>query len=550
MAVFLLLSPFSTDAMLSVPAVLAVWGVLERPEKHRSWVAAYAGMILCGAIALAKFSVLPVAVLAAILIDGLGLRARRIPLAVVSLAGGLVFFFIALGQSLGDLPAFLKTSLEVSSGFTEAMSLFGDRVELTCWLVLAVILLGCVVRLALVRARRDRSVAWAEAARVLFVFVALFIGFKTGFVRHDMHSRHAWGALGVIAMLLLASDSVRREGRAAFAFMVLIVAAILAAQYAVPGANPPVTPWTQAVATLDEGWRQFRRGVAFNLGPAAFLAEQGAVQQGALAALRAAHPLPALDGTVDMIPNMQARVLANGLNYRPRPTIQEYTTYSPSLIAYNRAFFESARAPDYLLFAPSAIDGRLPSLAEGALWPLFLAKYEPVQSLQEMLLLRKRATPLNGLLTQLQTGTARLRETMAVPATPHPLFVTMDLRPTLFGRLLNLVFRAPPVFLELKTAAGHEVTFRLIPAMARAGFFLSPIIVRPSEYLRLAAGEDAAQVAPVPTQFRIVTSGLGTRAYNVDVPVTFSQMQIPAADVSPQTRALAEALKGTPAPAN
>ncbi|MFG1465346.1 hypothetical protein V5F77_20905 [Xanthobacter sp. DSM 24535] len=527
------------DGLILVTPVLAAWAVLEQPERRAAWIFGYAGIAFCALLVLAKFLVFPLAVAAALVLDILSLRRRRPPLALVTFFALQWVLFWLSGQQASDFPAFISTSLEVAAGFGEAMSLFGDRNELASWLVMAVIVFVAVAWFARLRVNADRAAFWVEGLRVLFVLAVLLICFKAGFVRHDGHSFHAWAGLAVLS--LLVAGSVAPAGRIAFASAVLVTGVIVGLGLAAtrPVVHEPA--WAQAAGRLKDGVAQFGPGLDFQLAQTRFFAERAAIKQQVLAQLRAAHPLPPLEGTVDVIPNLQTRVLANGLKYQPRPTIQEYTTYTPTLIQNNRAFFEGPRAPDNLLFGLAPIDERLPALSEGALWPLFLARYEPVQALPDLVVLRKRAVPLPDLLTPIGQETVRLREKVPLPATTQPIFVTMNIRPTLLGRVMNLVFRTPPVFLELDMADGSARRFRLIPGMARDGFLISPLVTRTDDFLRLAAGGDATLAGPQPVSFRIVTSGLGTRSYEAEVPVTFYRLQMPADAISAQTRALAAA---------
>src|SRR5690606_11326253 len=116
-----------------------------------------------------------------------------------------------------------------------------------------------------------------------------------------------------------------------------------------------------------------------------------------LAEIRSKLTLPQLNGTVDIIQSEQSDLIANNLQFTPRPTIQEYTAYSSKLIARNRAFVEGSHPPDYLIMAPGSIDGRHPASAEGSLWPLFFATYQAEMDLVHSLVLRRRAVPIDNI---------------------------------------------------------------------------------------------------------------------------------------------------------
>ena len=159
-------------------------------------------------------------------------------------------------------------------------------------------------------------------------------------------------------------------------------------------------------AVARNGMHQVGRAAELLLDPPGWMAHQREEKAQSFRAVRSRRPLPALDGSGDVIPSVQSELIASGLEYRPRPTIQEYTTYSASLIDRNRRFFSGPRAPKYLLFAPGSIDGRHPASAEGPLWPLFLSLYEPVDRVRGMLLLRRRESSRSRVSSASRSGAA------------------------------------------------------------------------------------------------------------------------------------------------
>jgi hypothetical protein len=109
----------------------------------------------------------------------------------------------------------------------------------------------------------------------------------------------------------------------------------------------------------------------------------------------------------------------------------------------NVRHFSSTNRPEWLLFTPGSIDGRHPASAEGAQWPLFLRHYEPVDRVQQTLILKQRAESLPDLLGERQLVQARIGDTVPVPPVDAPQFVTITVRRSVIGSLVNLLFKAP-----------------------------------------------------------------------------------------------------------
>jgi hypothetical protein len=265
---------------------------------------------------------------------------------------------------------------------------------------------------------------------------------------------------------------------------------------------------------------QLSEGVRVATSPKKWLNEKLSQLQQASENIAASAKLPALAGTVDMIPSRQIEVIAAGLDYKPRPTVQEYATYSGDLIARNRSFFESDSAPDYLLFEPGSIDIRHPASAEGSLWPLFLQRYKSVDLAGSTLVLRKRQKPLAPLLGAPENGQATIGDWYPLPHTNDALFMKIDIRPTIIGKLLNFAFRPPQVTMSLAFGEGREEFFRLIPAQAREGMMLGPKIASSGDCLLVEQADRIDNLMRWPTGLRIDVGLFGRLAYSENVTIS------------------------------
>jgi hypothetical protein len=298
---------------------------------------------------------------------------------------------------------------------------------------------------------------------------------------------HAWYGFALAAAVSCVSVWSAAP-RLAWPLFILLAVSLIFAQY---WGNTMLNVSTRAALSLQlsRPFSELSRWSTFLSGPQLWVSAQEQQQTSAIARLRDAQPLTALDGTVDVIPSMQSVLIANGMRYSPRPTIQEYTTYTRGLIEKNRAFFRGPRAPDYLLMAPGSIDGRHPASAEGALWPELLSRYTPQGKIENLVLLRRRIQPISISMPIFRTETAELGSRVSLDSKRlGAVFTTIDVRPTIAGRLANLLFKSAEIYIDVHYADGMEKGYRLIPAMAREGFFLSPLIETGADYLALAVG--------------------------------------------------------------
>jgi hypothetical protein len=133
-----------------------------------------------------------------------------------------------------------------------------------------------------------------------------------------------------------------------------------------------------------------------------------------------------------------------------------------------------------------------------------LRGYDVVGYPRPYLQMAKRAAPADVFLDEAKSRViaARLGSDIAVDSA-GPVWATINIRPTLLGRIVAAVYKLPQLRIVLKLEDGRSIDHRYIPSIGNAGFILSPDLERTGSFLRLAAGLGLPRV----TSFRIVTSG-------------------------------------------
>jgi hypothetical protein len=144
---------------------------------------------------------------------------REVVLAVTVPAVAVGIGFYATIPSFAGLATFVKGSLEISSGYSVAMSTPGPRIELLA-AVETVVVVGALL-LIQARASRIPSLFWA-----LLLAIPLAISFKHGFVRQDHHIINFFCFCSLVLALISLASSLHR-GRlmavTAFALPFLVI---------------------------------------------------------------------------------------------------------------------------------------------------------------------------------------------------------------------------------------------------------------------------------------------------------------------------------------
>lgn len=445
-------------------------------------------ILLSGPILLSKLSYGLVLAPLVLLADAVRLWERRLPVMTVAFAAALPLAYAAAGQPLSAFPDFLANSLEIVNGYSRAMQIPGDRAELVASLVAAA-LAGLLVGGAAVLRwwNGDRTDLRPLAVALGFAWL-LFVLFKMGFVRHDVHPMvfHMGMPAGLAITLgwLDRPDPGRARRQAVFAVAILVALgasfywrSVLLSRYVT---DPAVRPIPMSGPNLPHDARRvvtrlvprLSTGLSWVSGRGFDTARER--RRKAEAALARAFP-PTVIGTVDAIPWDLAPLIASGLEYRPRPVPQSYSAYTPALQQLDAAHFAGPRAPCTLFLRVEDTDGRLPTLALGPSLPVIGRHYDAIDRDALGLVLRRRTSPRAAAVQAWPQRPARLDSWIAAPAAPGRLLMArVKVDRTLAGRLMGLAYQDPVMTITLRTASGREVTYRFVPDMAQAGFAISP----------------------------------------------------------------------------
>jgi hypothetical protein len=424
------------------------------------WILAGTGALVAVQL-LAKLNTgITVLALCVIALLGLSLRQRRV--AIAWFAGGLAVSLIGCwvlsGQSLAGIPEYVSGSLQVISGYSEAMGYEDPGRIWELWAALALTVVGLVI---IVQSEMPASPR-ARPALVVMWLVLAFTAFKSGFVRHSAGHANIYFAtmLGGLAVLPLT-----RLSRSGGAFVLLFATMLLVASLRDdPAGRIAPIGRTQAffhqAGTLADGSKlnaeivkaRGRLRQAYALDPRIYGALRG-------------HP-------AHVEPNEINVLWAYQLPWKPIPIFQSYTAFTADLDARNAAAYESADGPERVLrHAIPAIDGRNPAWESPAAIRAMLCNFREVVTVAPWQVLERVPN---------RCGAPRLlRETAARIGSPITVPPTLGLRTIVYMKLDGVaVSGVERISTTAYRARDRTLTFagsgpwRLVPGTAADGLLV------------------------------------------------------------------------------
>jgi hypothetical protein len=211
-----------------------------------------------------------------------------------------------------------------------------------------------------------------------------------------------------------------------------------------------------------------------------------------VASLRKEAKFPLLRGTTDIYSFNQSYLIASGNNWAPRPVFQSYSAYNSDLAEINKQYLAGRNSPDNIIFRVEPIDGRMPSIEDGASWPILITKYRPTHLENGFLFLEKnkksediRTSSLNVINDKYHFG-----DVVELPVSDQPLFAKIEITPTIIGRLLSVLFKPSQLQLTVELGNGIKKQYRIVSGMAKSGFIVSPLIENTIDFGMLYADSE------------------------------------------------------------
>jgi hypothetical protein len=486
-------------------------------------------LLLSAAMALAcliKFSMLfaIAPVLAAITIDQI--VRRRFPSYLLVFIFALLGFWLWQAQSIGNLWPFFHNSLRISAGYVdgEPTTLPTEALDVTLYVIAAGLLLAAIA----IFGGADQSYRARRWVQFAAVFVILWVNFKAGYVRHDLHEILATSALALFCVLCAAAVWARARHWACRTFVFILSIGMIG------------LAWASAYRNGHILAKQFVADSILSLPSRAEVAVDwlsGAPLQTLLDKdLQAAYatPVPHVDGSVDIYSWGQGSLLLNGSDYDPRPVFQSFLAYTSALSKLNADFLTSPNAPQNVLFDLQPIDDHYPSEEDAQSWPELLARYEPVDAGQSKLILRQLPHPGRYSIVPIQKIEAQMGHWFPVPESTDPIWVTLNVRPTIAGRSVRMMYKMPPLVLGIGTRSGDVESYRFLADVAAGGFLLSPRIWERLSFAEMYSSNWKRELGESDV-VQLVLSFAGNPTgycYHDEIDVTFSRLEFQHLDIS------------------
>lgn len=482
---------------MAVLIVVVVY-TIERPE---AWFGYVFMIVITGVLALTKFS----ACILAGLTVGIFLAARcgwppklpsrkerALPVAVLLAAPAA---FLLYDPSIRALFDYFYGSLQLSSGYSEAMSLPTPAADLAYAVVLGSLFLGGVA-IAVIQ----RTLPWTAALMLLALY---WVNFKHGFVRSDNstlideHTTVAYCFEIILAALLICL--LRGRPRAilgyAAAFPVFAILALSAL-------NLHWTVWSGAFWSSAHN-RQMAAGLVHWTATAARIREEER-KVDEFDRLPEAFRKRLDASTAAVFPWELVYARPGHFKLQPLYTMQSYSAYTEYLDRKTAERIRAARdRTEYILFEWKSIDDRHPLLDVPQTWTAIVDNYRLEEIGDGKLLLKRRDTPLTHEQVFLKQISLPIGPWIDLPRTTTELWGRIHIPYSFAGKLRETFYKADAIYLAVGDSNNMTTRFRIVPGVLSHEFPLSSL---PTDFVSLVDILKSQRVAAPIVRIRLEAS--------------------------------------------
>lgn len=433
-------------------------------------------------LSLIKFTFFVIAVGSLCIITGVRVLEKRVG-AGLALAAAASFTFattwFALGQSVTNIPYWIRECMEFVSGYSAAMCLPPKGSVLSASVLALFFFFWAGALIA-----RGIRLRLGHVAVLVTVALYVFMAWKEGFVRADDHVLIFVFFLPLVSgmyMLPLFWNALPPGSKSKVQRLYGgIIVLCLSASY---------FQTKHSALRLVNDWPVRVRGNLVMIDDAV---------QGRARDLYTARTNPALDrepsldraraviggGTVDVMNFLQWAALANRMKYRPRPIVQGYAAYTPALQNLNEDYFRSSSRPQFILLSQQATDGKLPTLEDSAALNYVFGNFFPIARDGDFLVLRQTdaKVPSYQLVDQESLSFGEKLDLSRWEG--KPLFMAVSIQPSVLGRVIGFIWQQTPLYIQIETGT-KKTRYRFVPEMGELPFLLSPVLNTNDDVLNL-----------------------------------------------------------------
>ena len=432
--------------------------------KNQAGYASILNVVLFFAVlSLVKFTLAILGILCLGILAGYKIWERKNNEAVLVIVGYPLAFsliWVAVGQSIFNIPAFFIHSYKLSAGYAATMHMNEPIREF-----LSPLLLLCFTGIPLVWWIINSQRKPAQIAQFLVLAVSYFLAWKAGITRAGAHLAIVLQASALLPVLAWPMMGKTKFDHARILLGILLF--YLSYFWLLPDRR------TLYFSHLTE---QIKFGVSYITSGGGNLKDFTKL----IPQIKSDHKLENIcayvgNASIDVLNFHNGVLILNDLNYHPRPTIQNYLGLNDHLTQWNQKHMRED-PPQFILCRDGSVDSRYPGSDDNLFFREVLENYSPVLNEDEYLLLERKDKehPYVSEKTVIKSKVARGEMVDISQYSDNPLWLRVQYRQPILHKVIAFFHKPEILYIIINTNAGETHQYRLVSSNLENGILLNP----------------------------------------------------------------------------
>jgi len=399
-----------------------------------------------------------------------------------------------LSQNSASVIEYLKNCLEISSGYSTAMSIVGSAWETAS----AIFFLTLILVLLVTKSINNRD---SMGYNLALAFIS-WIAFKHGFVRQDAHVLIFVSFVPFVVYLCLrqSNNNNLRLRKAILSTTAQVISILVILIYLfIPSPFGQVVPNFRSIIKESLFMTTFTQKLnyIFHVDVSKIIAPYRENLFGARLPIHVMNEIK--DKIIDVIPWEISLIPANNLMWQPRPVFQSYSAYTSSLDNLNAESILMKKR-DYILYNFQSIDGRHPFFDEPeTFFYVFcnytvspdISGYVNTDAIKNIMILRKREKSICSPSSTVNLHHSILWKNDFQLNTPSNTLVRASIKfnYSLIGKIYKTLFRLPPIYIKVIDSSQGSSQYRIVPDNAPNGIIINFLPQDPDDVLAMFRGD-------------------------------------------------------------
>ncbi|MCF6131462.1 hypothetical protein [Flavobacterium wongokense] len=386
----------------------------------------------------------------------------------------IIGIYILSGILNVNLPEYIKSALEIVSGYNEVMYSLREFCDKHLFaLIIILISAGVLVYKTIKDDRKDIY----KNGIIFFLFsVSMYVLFKQSFVRADESHMKEFYYCAMLIVFCIYDFHLEQKNKY---FIGLISIAGFISIYFIKKLDVYALDFKVKMSkeAYFNGYTSFTPTSGYHLYP-----NNNQMPPRILNRIG--------NSSIDSYPWNTQILLENRLNFTPRPVFQSYTAYTEALEDKNVAFYNSSKAPQFVLYDFCAIDDRYPLFDEPKLNLILSKNYSCVDTLsvggRPSLLLEKKANSNKVKLVKINEY-AIYMDSPLIPK--EGIYYKVVMYRNLLGDFMSVIDHGPDISLSVVDKVGNTRKYRTSNKLLETGIFSTQHITNVNDFKSLGMGE-------------------------------------------------------------